>query len=77
MNISVEVTGELLDYLDGKVKSGLFKSRSEVVRTAIREMINKDLADQLQRSGITTENLKDLRKGVSGAIIKKKYSELS
>ena len=77
MNISIEVTGELLEYLDGKVKSGFFKSRSEVVRTAIREMIQKDLAEQLDQAGLTKENLKELRKEVSSGIIRKKFPELS
>ena len=76
MNISVEVTGDILEYLDIKVKSGLFKSRSEVIRSAIREMIHKDLEEQLRTKGLTPEKLRALRKKVAGDIITKKYKEL-
>ena len=57
MNISIEVTGNLLKYLDSKVHSGFFKSRSEVVRQAIREMIQDDLAGQLEAKGITIDEI--------------------
>jgi putative addiction module CopG family antidote len=76
MNISVEITSDILEYLDIKVKSGLFKSRSEVVRSAIREMIQKDLEEQLRTKGLTPAKLRALRKKVAGEIIAKKYKEL-
>jgi len=76
MNISVEITGDLLEYLDIKVKSGLYKSRSEVIRSAIREMIQKDLEEQLRSKGLTPTKLRTLRKKVAGEIIAKKYKEL-
>ena len=73
MNISVEVTGNLLEYLDKKVQSGLYKSRSEVVREAIREMIQRDLKELMEAKGITIEELEKLREEVSGELIKKKF----
>ena len=76
MNISVEVTGELLEYLDIKVRSGLYKSRSEVIRSAIRDMIQKDLEEQLRAKGLTPAKLRALRKRVAGEIIAKKYKDL-
>ena len=76
MNISVEVTGELLEYLDTKVKNGLYKSRSEVIRTAIREMIQKDLEEQLRAKGITPNSLKKLRHEAAGEVIGRKYKKL-
>ena len=76
MNISIEVTGEILGYLNSKVKSGMYKSRSEVIRTAIREMIQEDLAEQLKSKGITPENLDALRSEVAGELIAKKYNKL-
>ena len=75
MNISVEVTENLLDYLDRKVQEGLYKSRSEMVREAIREMIRKDLAARMEEKGITMDNLDQLRGEVSGEIIKRKYGK--
>lgn len=76
MNISIEITGEILEYLNSKVQSGLYKSRSEVIRNAIREMIQNDLEEQLRAKGITPKKLKELRKEVAGGIIVKKYKEL-
>ena len=73
MNISVEVTGHLLEYLDSKVKLGLYKSRSEAVRCAIREMIQRDLEEQLRAKGISPENLDELRDEVWGEVLEKKY----
>jgi len=77
MNISVEITGNLLQYLDSKVMSGTFKSRSEVVRTAIREMIQRDLEDILRQKGITPEGLSKLRDEVVGEVLAKRYRELA
>ncbi len=73
MNISVEVTGNLLEYLDKKVQSGLYKSRSEVVREAIREMIQRDFKELMQEKGLTIDDLEKLRGEVSGELIKKKF----
>ena len=77
MNISIEITGNLLEYLDSKVKSGSYKSRSEVVRTAIREMIQRDLESQLRAKGITPESLSELREAAAGDILEKNYKELA
>ena len=76
MNISVEVTKDIIEYLDSKVKSGLYKSRSEVIRTAIREMLQRDLENQLRASGLTPGKIKQLRKQVAGDILAKKYKDL-
>ncbi len=75
MNISIEVTGNLLDYLDKKVQLGLYKSRSEVVREAIREMIRRDLQEQMEAKGLTMEEVEKLRGEVSGELIKKKFGK--
>lgn len=75
MNISIEVTGNLRDYLDKKVQLGLYKSRSEVVREAIREMIRRDLQEQMEAKGLTMEEIEKLRGEVSGELIKKKFGK--
>ena len=77
MNISVEVTGTLLEYLNTKVVGGHYKSRSEVIRTAIREMIQRDLEEQLRARGIKPEDLANMRNEVAGEIIEKKFKELA
>ena len=77
MNISVEVTGNLLEYLNQKVESGTYKSRSEVVRQAIRLLIQMDLEQQLKEQGIDPKNLDKLRDEVSGEVLGKKYKKLT
>jgi len=77
MNISVEVTGNLLEYLNSKVAGGQYKSRSEVIRTAIRDMIQRDLEEQLRAKGIRPEDLANMRDEVAGEIIERKYRELA
>lgn len=77
MNISVEVTGNILEYIDTKVKQGLYKSRSEVVREAIREMLRRDLQEQMEAKGIKLEDIEKLRDKAAGEIIGKKYRKLT
>ena len=77
MNISVEVTGSLLEYLNQKVESGTYKSRSEVVRQAIRLLIQMDLEQQLKEKGIDPDNLDELRNEVSREVLGKKYKKLA
>ena len=77
MNISVEITGNLLEYLNQKVKSGTYKSRSEVVRQAIRLLIQMDLEQQLKEKGIDPDNLDELRNEVSREVLGKKYKKLA
>lgn len=77
MNVSVEVTGNLLEYLDQKVKNGLYKSRSEVVRNAIRLMIQKDLEEQLKLKGLDPETFKEIRNETSGELLDKNFKKLT
>ncbi len=77
MNVSVEVTGNLLEYLDQKVKEGYYKSRSEVVRNAIRLMIQKDIEEQLRLKGLDPETFEEIRKETSGELLEKKYPKLT
>lgn len=75
MNISVEVTATLLNYLDSKVKEGLYKSRSEAVRSAIREMIQDDISEQLKKKDVTPKELKKMRGEIAGDILDKKFKD--
>jgi len=78
MNISIEMTGYLLDYLDNTVRSGRFKSRSEAVRSALRDMIQRDIEEQLRAKGIGPKDLKRLRGVVARDVLKKKkYRKLA
>ncbi len=77
MNISIEVTEPLLDFLDSKVREGLYKSRSEMVRCAIREMIQKDLEEQLRAIGLTPEKFKKLRDEVGKELRRTKHKQLA
>lgn len=76
MNISVELTPELFEYLEKKVKSGKYKSRSEVVREAIRMMMKADIERILEEKGIDLKKFEDERDKVSGELIDRKYKGL-
>jgi len=77
MNISVEVTGNLLEFLNEKVKSGIYKSRSEAVREAIRLLIQNDLEYQLKEKGIDPNNLDKYRDEVAEEVLGKKYKKIT
>jgi len=76
MNISVELTPELFEYLEKKVKSGKYKSRSEVIREAVRMMMKADIERILEEKGIDLEKFEDERDKVSGELIGRKYKGL-
>ncbi len=76
MNVSIELTPELLEYIEKKVKSGKYKSRSEVVREAIRMMMKADLERILEEKGIDLEKFEEEREKVSGELIERKYGKI-
>ncbi|WP_202319740.1 ribbon-helix-helix domain-containing protein [Archaeoglobus neptunius] len=76
MNVSIELTPELLEYLERKVKSRRYKSRSEVVREAIRMMMKADLERILEEKGLDLEKFEKEREKVSGELIEKKSGEI-
>ena len=76
MNISVELTPELLEYVEKKVKSGKYKSRSEVMREAIRMMMKADLEKILEEKGIDLKKFEEEREKISGELIEKKYGKI-
>lgn len=69
----MELTGNLLDYVEKLVKTGLYKSRSEVIREAIRAMIQRDLRERIMAKGLTQKEFERLRKEISGELLEKKY----
>ena len=77
MNISIEVTEGLIEYLDEKVKKGLYKSRSEVVRSAIRMMMKEDIARELREVGLTPEEFRRLKREVGRELVKEMYPEFA
>ncbi len=40
--LSADVTAEMEKWIDGKVRSGLYKSRSEVIRELLREKMGQN-----------------------------------
>lgn len=76
MNVSIELTPELLEYLESKVKSGKYKSRSEVVREAIRMMMKADLERILEEKGIDLKRFEEEREKISGELIERKYGKI-
>ena len=77
MNISIEVTDSIVDYLDSKVRKGFYKSRSEVVREAIRELIRLDMVRTLAEKGFKPEDLETLRNGAADELFAKKYKRFA
>ena len=45
MNVSIELTPKMLSYIRKKVRSGMYNSRSEVMRAALRMMIAEEVED--------------------------------
>ncbi|WP_203219045.1 ribbon-helix-helix protein, CopG family [Geoglobus acetivorans] len=76
MNISVELTPELLEYVERKVKSGYYKSRSELVREAIRMMMKADIERMLEEKGIDLEKFEEEGKKVSSELIERKFGRV-
>jgi Arc/MetJ-type ribon-helix-helix transcriptional regulator len=74
MNISVELTKDLIGYLKSKEKSRLYTSRSEVVRDALRRMMMDDLS--MAAGTITMSEFKKMRKRVGEEIVKERFPEL-
>jgi Arc/MetJ-type ribon-helix-helix transcriptional regulator len=64
----------MLDYLRLKEQSGLYTSRSEVVRDALRRMMADDLS--LVAKGITLNEFKQLRKRAGEEIVRERFPEL-
>ena len=77
MNISIEVTDNILSYLDSKVKKGLYKSRSEVIREAIREMLRQDIVREMVQKGFKPEDLDKLRDEAANELFAKKYKRFA
>lgn len=73
MNISIELTPELLEYIEDKVKKGTYKSRSEVVREAIRMMVKADLEKALEEKGLDLKKLEEGREEVMGELLERKF----
>ncbi|RLI76905.1 type II toxin-antitoxin system ParD family antitoxin [Archaeoglobales archaeon] len=71
--MSVELTPELVEYIESKVRTGRYKSRSEVVREAIRMMIKSDLEKMLEEKGFDLKKFEEEREKVSGELIERKY----
>ncbi|MDO8647938.1 MAG: type II toxin-antitoxin system ParD family antitoxin [Candidatus Diapherotrites archaeon] len=40
--LSADVTSQMVNWIDAKVKSGMYKSRSEVIRDLLREKIGEE-----------------------------------
>ena len=76
MNISVELTPELLEYIERKVKSGYYKSRSELVREAIRMMMKADIERMLEEKGIDLEKFEEEREKVSGELVEREFGRV-
>ena len=76
MNISLELTGNILEYLEEKVASGSYKSRGDVIKEAVREMIQRDLMKQLKEKGLNSlEEFEKARNEISGELLEKTFNK--
>lgn len=55
MTMNVSLTPELEEFVNGKVKTGMYNSASEVVRESLRLLKNQDELEQLQLEQLRTE----------------------
>lgn len=55
--LSADVTTEMEKWIDKKVKSGFYKSRSEVIREMLREKMNTDKYSKAALSQKTLEKI--------------------
>lgn len=60
MTMNVSLTPELEDFVNRKVKTGMYNSASEVVRESLRLLKNQDELEQLQ--------LEELRREIRSSI---------
>ena len=74
MNVSVELTKDLLRYLDCKVGKE-YTSRSEVARDAIRKMMHEELRQKARLRNLTTDEMERTREDVAKGLLKGKYRE--
>ena len=40
--LSADITSQMMKWIEGKIKSGLYKSKSEIIRQLLREKIELD-----------------------------------
>ena len=74
MNVSVELTRDLLKYLDSKVGRE-YTSRSEVTRDAVRKMMHEELKQKARLRNLTVEQMEKTREDVARELLKGKYRE--
>ena len=47
--VSVKMTDALIEGLDELVKAGLYRSRSEAMRAAVRDLLRRELGDDFHK----------------------------
>jgi Arc/MetJ-type ribon-helix-helix transcriptional regulator len=73
MNVSIELTPDLVNYLKSKREGG-YTSRSEVVRDALRKMMMDDLS--LAARKVSPEEFENRRKIVGEDIVRARFPEM-
>jgi len=74
MNISIELTPDLLRYLKSKEESGTYISRSEIVRDALRRMMRDDVS--VAAESMTMEEFERRKKEVGEELVRETHPKL-
>ena len=74
--MNVSLTPELENFVNEKVKSGLYNSASEVLRESLRLLKEKDLLKEIQRSELRREIMLGVEQIRNGEFVEVKASEL-
>ena len=74
--MNVSLTPELENFVNEKVKSGLYNSASEVLRESLRLLKEKDLLKEIQRNELRREIMLGVEQIRNGEFVEVKASEL-
>ena len=75
--MNVSLTPELENFVNEKVKSGLYNSASEVLRESLRLLKERDMLKEIQRDELRREIMLGVEQIRRGEFIEVKASELN
>ncbi len=74
--MNVSLTPELENFVNEKVKSGLYNSASEVLRESLRLLKERDMLKEIQRNELRREIMLGVEQIRNGQFVEVKASEL-
>jgi len=73
--ITVNLSERLNEYLERKVRTGLYKSKDEIIIESLREKVLNELKKEIAERGITRESFEELRKEAGGDIAREIFGK--